>query len=142
MLRWKDIVLLFIFILLPSLPAHAKDFGCQKAKSELDCVIKFRTVIYQKNPEYFWKVLYKARDHARICNSAKKTSQFLGLVRISNTPIELQEFLSEEFETLCAENPICFKKAKNLLDSKLQVKLNKSLNNPLFRDIDELNICR
>jgi hypothetical protein len=98
-------VLSFIFIFLLSPQTNAKDFGCQKAKSELDCVIKFRTVIYQKN-----------RDHAHICNSVIETRLFLGLIRISNKPIELQEFLSEEFETLCAENPICFKKAKNLLD--------------------------
>ena len=61
---------------------------------------------------------------------------------MDNSPAEVEEFLSEGLETLCTEKPALFKEAMQLLDLNLRVKLNEKLNQPLFREKEELRTCR
>lgn len=122
--------------------ANAKGIDCKAAKNELHCVIKFRTVTYQQDPAYFWTVLNKARDDALACNSAEKTAEFLQLVGVKTSIVELDEFISEGIETLCVDQYICFKKAQRLLNKQLRSKLVTKLSTPLYHESEDLESCR
>ncbi len=98
--------------------------------------------IYNANPELFWELLNEMKEKAYSASSLDEINQFMKLLQINNPPAEVEEFLSESLETLCAEKSILFKEAMRLLDLNLRVKLNKKLDQPLFREEKELGTCR
>ncbi len=122
-----------------SLHAEAKDHQCSGSKDELRCVLRFHSSIYQENPEYFWRVLNQSRNKAESCNSVKATADFLRTAMLRNENAELQEFVSEGVETLCAKKPACFRRSLQLLDGKSRAAVREKLKNPLYFDTEELS---
>lgn len=131
-----------LFITLIPINAEANNKECKKAISELNNFINHSEDIYKNNPSYFWEFLNKTRDLAYSNNSTKNVSNFLRLVSIANPPAEFDEFLSDGIETLCIEKPLVLKKTMLALDTKLQKKLVKKLNAPLYYAREELKACR
>lgn len=125
------------------MPIHveAKNKECKKVDSELINFINHSEDIYKNNPDYFWEFSNKTRDLAYSNSSTKSISNFLKLASITNFPAEFGEFLSEGIETVCVEKPLIFKKAMTSLDAKLQKKLVKQLNEPIYYNNEELKAC-
>ena len=111
-------------------------------RSILSIDLKNSASIYSDNPEFFWKLLNEMKEKAYSANSLNEINQFMKLLQINNPPAEVEEFLSEGLETLCAEKPVLFKETMRLLDLNLRTKLNKKLDQPLFREEKELEACR
>lgn len=141
---WKTFLLLVALSggLFDCSIAYAEGSKCKNAVNELNCVVRYRSTIYQQDPDYFWKVLNKARDEALACQSPEKTAEFLKLVGIRNKSAELEEFISEGIEELCADKPACFKQARLLLSKRLRSQLSETLSTPLQREDRELAACR
>lgn len=136
----RTISILLVFSL--PLSAVARDYGCQNSANELRCVLRFYPTIYRENPEYFWKVLNQAQVNTLGCNSVKGVADFLHTVRLYNAGADLEEFVSESVETLCVNQPICFKKAMSMLDKKTRRGVQIKLKNPLYFEASELSGCR
>lgn len=132
------LALLFL-VLSFSLNVEAQDHRCSGSKDELQCVLKFHSSIYQENPEYFWRVLNQSRDKAESCSSIKATADFLRTATLRNESAELQEFVSEGIESLCAKKPVCFRKSLQLLDGRSRAAVRERLKNPLYLDAEELS---
>ena len=139
MLLLRAILLLFVSGL--PLNVEACDYGCPNSANELQCVIRFYPEIYQENPEYFWKVLNRSRDSALSCSSLKVTTDFLRIVRLSNSGADLEEFVSKGIETLCAKQPVCFKRAMSMLDEKSRRNIKMKLEKPLYFETGEIFAC-
>jgi len=139
----KTIVLVFmLFVITEALNANNNECRKNCLKSDIEYLIKNHISIYNDDPEFFWKLLNELREKAYLANSFNEINQFMGLLRINDLPVEVEEFLSEGLESLCAEKPILFKEAMRLLDLNLRVKLSEKLNQPLFREEKELRTCR
>lgn len=130
-----------LFITLIPINVEANNEECKKTVSELNNFINHSEDIYKNNPDYFWEFSNKTRDLAYSNNSTKNVSNFLKLLSITNFPAEFDEFLSEGIETLCIEKPLTFKKAIVSQDAKLQKKLVKKFNAPLYYSREELKAC-
>lgn len=137
--------MVIVFILISTMNAlNANDSQCRKNcfKLDIEYLIRNHANIYNNNPESFWILLNELREKAYSAHSFNEIYQFMELLQMDNFPAEVQEFLSEGLETLCAEKPAIFKEAMQLLDLNLRVKLNEKLNQPLFREKEELRTCR
>jgi hypothetical protein len=137
--------MVIVFILIFAMKAlNANDSQCRKNcfKLDIEYLIKNHENIYRDNPESFWILLNEMREKAYLADTFNEISQFMELLQMDNSPAEVEEFLSEGLETLCAEKPVLFKEAMQLLDLSLRMKLNEKLNQPLFREKEELRTCR
>lgn len=134
---------MILLLLVASLPLNvgACDYGCPNSANELQCVLRFYPKIYRENPEYFWKVLNRSRDSALSCSSIKVTTEFLRTVRLPNPGADLEEFVSEGIETLCVKQPVCFKRAMNMLDDKTRRIIKTKLENPLYFETSDVSAC-
>lgn len=123
---------------------NANNNECLQNCLKLDIKFNFKNSasVYNDNPEFFWKLLNEMKEKAYSANSLNEINQFMKLLQINNPSAEVEEFLSEGFETLCAEKPILFKETMRQLDLNLRAKLNKKLDQPLFREEKELEACR
>lgn len=132
-----------ILLLVSGLPLNvgACDYGCANSANELECVLQFYPDIYIENPEYFWKVLNLSRDNAFSCSSLKVTTDFLRIVRLPNFGADLEEFVSEGIETLCVNQPVCFKQAMSILDENTQRSIKIKLENPLYLESSKISAC-
>ncbi len=139
----KNIILVFMLSFFVN-TLNANNNECRQNCLKLDIKSNFKhsASIYNDNPEFFWKLLNEMKEKAYSANSQNEINQFMKLLQINNPPAEVEEFLSEGLETLCAEKPVLFKEAMRLLDINLRAKLNKKLDQPLFREEKELETCR
>lgn len=140
----KMVLLRIILLLLVSglpLNVEAYDYGCPNSANELRCVLRLYPAIYRENPEYFWKVLNRSRDSALSCSSIKVTADFLRIVRLPNPGADLEEFVSEGIETLCVNQPVCFKRAMSMLDEKTRRSIKMKLESPLYFETSEISAC-
>lgn len=136
----RAVILLLIYGLPLSVDAHG--YKCHTSDNELQRVLKLYPAVYRENPEYFWKVLNRARDSALSCGSAKQTADFLRIVRLPDAGADLQEFVSEGIETLCVNQPVCFKRAMEMLDEKTRHSIKVKLDTPLYFETSELSACQ
>lgn len=82
------------------------------------------------------------RNNALATDSPNEIYQFLQIFKLENYPVEVEEFLSESIETLCADKSTILKKAMQQLNPQLSTKLNEKLKYSLFREEKELEKCR
>lgn len=135
----QRVLLLIVFGL--SFNVNARDYGCPNSANELRCALKLYPAIYRENPEYFWKVLNRARNNALSCRSVNGTADFLRIVSLPSPGADLEEFVSEGIETLCVNQPVCFKRAMSMLDEKTRRNVKVKLENPLYFETSELSSC-
>jgi hypothetical protein len=131
----------YIILLVFSQGAFGHSRECSSSANELRCVIRDHPKNYRDNQEKFWQVLNIARDRAISCKSRKDAVEFLKLSNLPNQGADLQEFLSEGVETLCAKQPICFKQAVKDLTYNDRRKVFMMVKNPTFFDSNELLSC-
>lgn len=136
----RAVILLLIFGLPLRVDAHG--YKCPTLDNELQRVLKLYPAVYRENPEYFWKVLNRARDNALNCGSTKQTANFLRIVRLPDAGADLQEFVSEGIETLCVNQPVCFKRSMETLDKKTRHSIKVKLDTPLYFETSELSACQ
>lgn len=112
------------------------------SQPDIEYLIENHEKLYKDNYEDFWGLLNRLQSNAFAANSSSGICQFLQIFKLENYPSEVEEFLSETLETLCAEKSILLKTAMQQLDSRLSAKLNEKLKHPLFRNETELERCR
>lgn len=144
MLLLSKISILIFFLILSlqgqSAEVNRGQFKC--LKSDIEYLIENHEELYKDNNKVYWELLNRMRNKAYATDSSNEIYQFLLILKIENIPTEVDEFLSEGFETLCVEKPILLKMAQQQLVYQLSTKLNEKLKNPLFHEEKELKGCR
>ena len=133
--------LIFIFLVY-GFPTNigSYEYECSNL-SELQCIFRYHSDIYHKDPIYFWKVINHAQYTAYSCKSVKATADFLHITKLHGVGADLEEYISESIETLCVKKPVCLKRAMNMLDKKTQHSVKVKLKNPIYFGKNEIAAC-
>lgn len=122
--------------------AGEEDKRCHDyASEELKCILQHYPESYNQFPAQFWKVINKSYERAMNCTSIEEVEDFLRIVNLANSAVELEEFVQEGIEKLCMKKLSCFKEAVSKLDSNTRLIIRKKLENPLFADESDLATC-